>query len=168
MAHPSLRDIAASNKALSNPPDLFLQPNQKRRSVRKRREIEDNLENVHVHDKDSDNVTEVPLTATTKLITVFPSTSDELDAEEVEIEHAASTIQQTDSDSFLFGTSKIIPNLVLHENIDFSALIDGDAENTNVAENTVNSTRECEEITEKELESKLAIEPIIVEFKLDQ
>ena len=91
--------------------------------------------------RNGDNVTEIPqLLLRQSWLQCFLPTSDELDAEEVEIEHAASNIQQTDSGFLPFGTSKIIPNLVLHENIDFSALIDGDTENTNVAENTVNST----------------------------
>lgn len=93
--------------------------------------------------------------SSSKLIKVFPSTSDELDAEEAEIEHASSALPD-DSDSFLFGQSKIIPNLVLHENLDFSALLDDKDESK-------------EEIDDKsDIEYKLTIEPIIVEFKLEQ
>ena len=78
----------------------------------------------------------------------------------MEIEHAASL--QPDSDSFLFGPSKIIPNLVLHENIDFSSLLE------NSETDPLESTEIDQEINEKDLESKLVIEPIIIEFKIEQ
>ena len=153
LAHPSLRDIAATTKTLTNPPDLFLQPSQKRRNVRRNKEgfpdiIDGEEGNVH----GSEHVLPTP-PVSSKLIAVFPSTSDELDLEEVEIEHASSTLPpDSDSDSFLFGKSEIIPNLVLHENIDFSSL----------------SQDAAGRIDEKDLESKLAIEPIFIEFKIEQ
>lgn len=146
LAHPSLKDITATTKTLTNPPDLFLQPVQKRRSIRtNNKEVEE--------DRRSTDVLEIA-PASTKLIAVFPTTSDELDLEEAEIEHASSTLpEESDSDTFLFGTSKIIPNLVLHENMDFSILLP--------------HKEEEQQIDETDLESRLVIEPIIIEFKLE-
>lgn len=91
---------------------------------------------------------------TSKLVVVFPTTSDELDLEE--IEHAASSlVNDDDSLNCLSGTSKIIPNLELHENLDFSNLIS--CNNTN--DNNIDIVNE---------ESTIVIEPIIVEFKLEE
>lgn len=149
LAHPSLKDITATTKTLTNPPDLFLQPIQKRRSIRNKK--------VEAVGKDND-VLETTPSATTKLISVFPTTSDELDLEEAEIEHASSILPDDDSDTFLFGTSKIIPNLVLHENLDFSILLP----------HCEQSEVKGEQISEKDLESRLVIEPIIIEFKLEE
>ena len=152
LAHPSLRDIAATTNTLNNPPDLFLQPSQKKRNVRNSKEKALN-ENVH----DTEPVISPVAPASSKLITVFPSTSDELDLEEVEIEQAAGNLPN--SDSFLFGASKIIPNLVLHENMDFSSLLQDSEAETEATEKETNG---------KDLETKLDIEPIIIEFKIEQ
>lgn len=153
LAHPSLKDITATTKTLSNPPDLFLQPSQKRRSIRNNTKKEPQRSEVEETGK---NVLEsIILPVTTKLITVFPTTSDELDLEEVDVEHPSSTLPDTDSDTSLFGTSKIIPDLVLHENLDFSALLHKEDEQKSIG------------INEKDLENKLVIEPIIIEFKLE-
>ena len=157
--HPSLREIAAETKTLSNPPDLFLQPLQKRRSVRiqsKPEEVDlklDENESVVIDENSTDeNETHYPCTISSKLVSVFPSTSDELDMEEIEhsaIEHSAGSLSN-DSDSFLNGTSKIIPNLELHENLDFSSLIEPPRKQP-----------------EQEVESdKFVIESIIVDFKV--
>lgn len=139
--HPSLKEIAATTKTLTNPPDLFLQPLQKRRSIRK-----------SVENKAKDEIANT----TSKLVAVFPTTSDELDFEE--IEHAASSlVDDGDSLNFLSGTSKIIPNLELHENLDFSNLIS--CASKSVVETVIHDNEE---------ESVIVIEPIIVEFKLEE
>lgn len=152
LAHPSIKEIAATAETLSNPPDLFLQPLQKRRSIRHRPEKSDNEEEDIV--KTDKNITNN--TITSKLVVVFPTTSDELDDDLDEIEHAASSLVNDDEDAntFLFGPSKIIPNLELHENLDFSSLLDRAIENV---ENNI----------KKAAESVIIIEPIIVDFKLD-
>ena len=118
---------------------MFIQPIQKRRSIRHKKEQE--------NEKNFEG--KLPVIST-KLIDVFPTTSDELDPEE--IEHAASSLVDEDSLDFLFGPSKIIPNLVLHENIDFSHLIDGPTAVT----------------VFNEEEGTVVIEPIIIEFKIDE
>lgn len=91
---------------------------------------------------------------TSKLIDVFPKNSDELDLEE--IEHASSLTINDDSSDYLFGSSKIIPNLELHENIDFTPLLEKN--------NTLKSKDEAETNFQ---ENELIIEPIIIEFKLE-
>jgi len=135
--HPSLKEIAAITKNLTNPPDLFLQPLQKRRSIR----------------KSAANKLKEETVTTSKLVVVFPTTSDELDLEE--IEHAASSlVDDDDSINFLSGTSKIIPNLELHENLDFSPWL------------LCGAAGEIDENKNEELE--IVIDPIIVEFKLEK
>lgn len=143
LEHPSFKDIAATAKTLHNPPDLFLQPPQKRRSIR-HQTIAKEAEKVDIKTaakKETLNSPQNDSIITSKLVSVFPSTSDELDVEE--IEHAASAVVDEDSLDSLSGPSKIIPNLELHENIDFSALIS----DVSIVE-----------------EKAPSIEPIIVEF----
>jgi hypothetical protein len=146
-AHPSLRDVADSVKTLKNPPDLFLQPAQKRRSIRNRVVTEDSKD-------------EIVTPSSSKLASVFPSTSDELDLDE--IEHASSSLPNHNDDDAefpLYGESTVIPTLKLHENIDFSRMFKTQAEqDTDRDENTFNT-----EIGEK----LVIIEPIIVDFKAD-
>ena len=136
LAHPSLKEIAATTKTLSNPPDLFLQPLQKRRSIQN--DPKDRTET------DTNKIT-------SKLVVVFPTTSDELDFEEVE--HSASALidSEEEADIYLSGPSKVIPNLELHENLDFSALLERVVSTCDVA-------NDC----------TVVIEPILVEFKLDE
>lgn len=139
LAHPSLREIATTAKTLSNPPDLFLQPLKKRRSVRN--------ESGKAQDQPETDTSKI----TSKLVAVFPTTSDELDWDE--IEHAAGALidEEEEAESFLSGPSKIIPNLELHENLDFSGLLE---------RVTCNN--------EEEEEVKIVVEPILVDFKLDE
>lgn len=88
---------------------------------------------------------------TSKLISVFPTTSDELDFDE--IEHAASSlVNDDDSLDCLSGQSIIIPHLELHENIDFTPLL----------RESFEGSKEEEEINEL-----LNIEPIIIDFKTE-
>lgn len=94
------------------------------------------------------------VSTSSKLIVVFPTTSDEFDPED-EIEHAAGSLNN-DDDSLdcLSGKSKIIPNLELHENIDFTPLLrEGAAKDQSAP------------IVPTEV--PVVIEPIFVDFKLE-
>lgn len=168
LAHPTLKNIAVTTKTLTNPPDLFLQPQQKRRSVRhaklnnneKGSDITSPIQEQNHHQsspQSQHNHLQIHVQPTTKLVTVFPSTSDDLDSEELEIEKPAGGVVVCDdgddncgdSINSLSGTSTIIPNLELHEKLDFTRILSIVAEGVAI-----------EEETEKEIN----IEPVFIDF----
>lgn len=152
--HPILKEIISnSTVSPSNHLDSLIQPLQKRR-------------NVHIPKVVTDIESEIECCSSasrTKLVTVFPTTSDELDLDEIElfseesgllyeaeatreaeVEHPAGSLYNRDYDDDedsihrLSGTSKIIPNLNFNENIDFTSLVrSGREEQEDLCDNVV-------------------------------
>lgn len=167
LPNPTLRDITNSAKSLNNPPDLFLQPKQKRRSIRQKSDDKESINEIAndilINSNSNSNFN------TSKLISVFPSTSDEIDFEE--IEHASSLL--LNSDTFLFGPSKIIPNLDLHGNLDFTPLLNNTRTLDNINNNNTNKEIESNTVIisrddEVEDNNKIVIEEIYVDFKVEE
>ena len=165
LPNPTLRDITNSVKSLNNPPDLFLQPKQKRRSIRHKSDDKGSINGIDNNNLINSNIN------TSKLVSVFPSTSDEIDPEE--IEHPSSIL--LDSDTFLFGPSKIIPNLELHENLDFTPLLKNastlgldNKKNKNTDKEIENNAVIISRDDEVDDNNKIVIEEIYVDFKVEE